>query len=66
MDASHIMLFANDKKRELVDFASVSDQEVQNDDVVYMVFSKENGVGFEDIQVDALTPFGEEPINTGG
>jgi hypothetical protein len=49
-----------------VDFASVSDQEVQNDDVVYMVFTKENGVGFEDIQVDVLTPFGEEPVNTGG
>lgn len=47
-----------------MDFASVSDQEVQNDDVVYMVFSKENGVGFEEIQADVLAPFGEEPSTT--
>lgn len=47
-----------------MDFASVSDQEVQNDDVVYMVYSKENGVGFEEIQADVLAPFGEEPSTT--
>jgi hypothetical protein len=49
----------------LVDLASVSDQQIQNDDVVYMIFTKENGVGWEEINADVLTVFGEEqPIAT--
>ena len=60
MDSSSIMLIANDKKRELVDMATVSDQEIKNDDVIYMVFAKEGTGGWEELQVDTLLPFGED------
>ena len=61
MDSSSIMLYAHDKKRELVDMATVSDQEIKNDDVIYMVFQKEGaGGGWEDLQVDTLVPFGDD------
>jgi hypothetical protein len=39
--------------------ATVSDQEVKNDDVLYFIFAKESG-GWEDLQVDSLTRFGDE------
>jgi hypothetical protein len=52
------MLFADDKKKELVDMATVSDQEIKNDDIIYMCLQKPSG-GFEDIQVDHLAPFGD-------
>lgn len=43
-----------------MDLATISDQEVQNDDVVYMVFMKETpGGGWEDIQADVFTSFGQ-------
>lgn len=58
MEASCVNLYANDKKRELVDLATLSDQEIKNDDIVYMVFTKESGGGWEDIQADDLQPFG--------
>lgn len=48
------------KKRELVDPATISDQEVKNDDIVYMVFAKDTGAGFEEIQADSLAHFGGE------
>lgn len=48
------------QKRELVDFATVSDQEIHNDDVIYMVFAKDVGGGWEEIQADTLAQFGEE------
>ena len=48
------------KKKELVDMATVSDQEIKNDDIVYMVFVKETGSGFEEIAVDNLVPFGDD------
>lgn len=51
MDADKIMLMANDKKRELVDLATVSDQEIKNDEVVFMIFSEDNG----QIAVEELT-----------
>ena len=54
------MLMHQDKKRELVDLATVSDQEIKNDDIVYMLFPKESGGGFEEISVEAFTAFGEE------
>eukprot|EP01039_Chlorochromonas_danica_P011293 gene11293-12598_t len=59
-DPNRIQLLASDKKRELVDLATVSDQEVKNDDILYMVFAKEVGGGWEDLQVDQLASFGEE------
>jgi len=59
-DPSSIMLVASDKKRELVDMASVSDQEIHNDDVVYMVFAKETGGGWEELQVDVFTSLNNE------
>lgn len=39
--------------------ATVSDQEVKNDDVLYFVFAKESG-GWEELQVETLTRFGED------
>lgn len=47
-------------RRELVDLATVSDQEIRNDDVIFMAFAKETGTGFEEVQVDTLTAFGED------
>ena len=47
------------QKRELVDLATVSDQEIKNDDVIYMVFMKEGAGGWEELQVDQLLPFGD-------
>ena len=60
MEPAQILLYASDKKKEFVDAATVSDQEVKNDDIVYMVFPKEAGGGFEDIQADNLLPMGED------
>jgi hypothetical protein len=48
------------QKRELLDLATVSDQEIKNDDVVYMVFQKETGSGWEDLQVDTLVSCAED------
>jgi hypothetical protein len=59
VDASGIMLVANDKKRELLDLATISDQEIKNDDVVYMVFQKDGGGGWEDISIENLVPLAE-------
>ena len=53
------------QKKELVDLATISDQEIKNDEVIYMVFAKENGGGWEDLQVEALLPFGEESNDHG-
>eukprot|EP01032_Pedospumella_encystans_P007497 gene7497-8992_t len=61
-DPTHIMLVASDKKKELMDLATLSDQEIQNDDVVYMVFAKENGVGWEELQADVFTTFGQDDV----
>ena len=44
------------QKREFIDQATVSDQELKNDDVIYMVFAKENGPGWEDILVENFYP----------
>ena len=50
------------QKRELLDLATVSDQEIKDDEVVYMIFGREGGGGWEDLQVDTLMPLGyEEP-----
>jgi len=40
--------------------ASVSDQEIHNDDIVYMVFAKETGGGWEELQVDVFAAFHPE------
>ena len=64
VDAAGILLFANDKKRELLDLATISDQEIKTDDVIYMVFQKETGGGWEDIQVDTLVPLAEATAET--
>lgn len=59
-DPSKIMLVGPDKKKELVDLASISDQEIKNDDIVYMVFAKEVGGGWEELQVDSFSTFGAD------
>ena len=59
MDKAQIQLIGSDKKKELVDLATVSDQEVKNDDIIYMVFAKPGGA-WEDLQVDAMVPFGDD------
>ena len=43
-----------------MDLATMSDQEIHNDDVVYMVFAKETGVGWEELQADVFTSFGHD------
>ena len=48
--------------------ASVSDQEIHNDDIVYMVFAKETGGGWEELQVDVFASFHQEEaasVNSG-
>ena len=47
------------QKKELVDQATISDQEIKNDEVIYMIFAKEGG-GWEDLQLEALLPFGDD------
>ena len=47
------------QKKELVDLATISDQEIKNDEVIYMIFAKEGG-GWEDLQIEALLPFGDD------
>lgn len=75
-DPNRIQLLANDRvsifpvfsccwltwlqKRELVDLATVSDQEIKTDDIVYMIFAKDGGGGWEELQVDQLASFGDE------
>ena len=59
VDPNGIMLVANDKKRELLDLATISDQEIKNDDVVYMVFQKDGVGGWEDINIENLVPLAE-------
>lgn len=60
LDPVNIQLIASDKKRDLVDVATLSDQEIRNDDVIYMCFIKESGGGFEEVQADTLSSFNEE------
>jgi hypothetical protein len=48
------------QKRELLDMATVSDQEVKNDDILYFLFTKDSGGGWEEIQVEAFSTFPEE------
>ena len=49
VETGNVMLIADDKKKELVDLATVSDQDIVNDAVVYIVFMK--GSGWETIEV---------------
>jgi len=46
-----IGLFAPDKVRELVDVATIADQEIENDAIIYMVFRKGETDAFEAIDV---------------
>lgn len=59
LDPANILIIATDKKKELLDLATVSDQEIKNDDVLYLVFAKENGGGFEELVVETLARYGE-------
>lgn len=43
-----------------MDAATVSDQEIRTDDVVYMVFQREGGGGWEELHADPLVAFAEE------
>lgn len=49
-----------------MDLATVSDQEIKNDDIVYMVFMKETGGGWEELQVDTISPFGDDSSQMSG
>eukprot|EP00752_Nemacystus_decipiens_P015100 g13452.t1 len=50
IDQGQIGLFATrDKARELVDLATIGDQEIANDQVLYVV--KRSGDGYEDVSV---------------
>lgn len=59
MDPAHIVLVGSDKKKEYVDAATISDQEIKNDDIIYLIFAKETGGGFEELQVDAFASSAE-------
>mmetsp|Transcript_15639 Transcript_15639/g.26068 ORF Transcript_15639/g.26068 Transcript_15639/m.26068 type:complete len:104 (+) Transcript_15639:62-373(+) len=59
LEPEKIQILGPDKKKELLDLATISDQEIKNDDVLYLVFMKGAG-GWEELQVDVLAPFGEE------
>ncbi|CAM9204241.1 unnamed protein product, partial [Ectocarpus sp. 4 AP-2014] len=58
IEQGQIGLFATrDKARELVDLATIGDQEIDNDQVLYVV--KRSGDGYEDVSVantDGSTP----------
>ncbi|CBJ28147.1 conserved unknown protein [Ectocarpus siliculosus] len=58
IEQGQIGLFATrDKARELVDLATIGDQEIDNDQVLYVV--KRSGDGYEDVSVtntDGTTP----------
>ena len=60
MVAISLMPYTRFQKKELVDLASISDQEIKNDDIVYMVLAKEVGGGWEELQVDSYTSFSAE------
>lgn len=49
LEVGNVMLVADDRKKELVDLATVSDQDIVNDATVYMLFMK--GSGWESIEV---------------
>ena len=49
----------------MLDLATISDQEIKNDDVLYLLFAKEAG-GWEELQVDVLAHFGEETAEGSG
>lgn len=49
-----------------MDLATISDQEIKTDDVVYMVFAKETGGGWEELQVDNISAFGEDSSQMSG
>ena len=49
-ESGNVMLYADDKVKELVDLATVSDQDIKNDDIVYFVLMK--GAGWEQIEVE--------------
>lgn len=64
IESHQVMLLGSDKTKELVELATVSDQELRNDDVIYAVFVKSGGT-FEDVDVVDLVPFGEtDPDST--
>ena len=43
----------------MVDLATISDQDIKNDDVLYLVLPKEVGTGWEDINIES---FSNEPV----
>ncbi|KDO26307.1 hypothetical protein SPRG_20603 [Saprolegnia parasitica CBS 223.65] len=50
----HIQLWHTNKQKELLDVATVADQELENDAVIYLCLKKENTEQWEDIQVAKL------------
>ncbi|KAG5182706.1 hypothetical protein JKP88DRAFT_220709 [Tribonema minus] len=57
-EPGQIGLFTSeDKARELVDLATVGDQEILNDQVLYMVLRK-GGDSYEDVEIPMYTEYG--------
>eukprot|EP00640_Fibrocapsa_japonica_P005285 CAMPEP_0113941342 /NCGR_PEP_ID=MMETSP1339-20121228/7281_1 /TAXON_ID=94617 /ORGANISM="Fibrocapsa japonica" /LENGTH=102 /DNA_ID=CAMNT_0000945457 /DNA_START=91 /DNA_END=399 /DNA_ORIENTATION=+ /assembly_acc=CAM_ASM_000762 len=53
VNPSCIALYATpDKSKELVDMATVGDQQIENDSVIYMVTKKEGTESWEEIDVE--------------
>ncbi|ETV74369.1 hypothetical protein H257_10963 [Aphanomyces astaci] len=51
---NQVQLWHTNKQKELLDAATVADQEIENDAVVYLCLKKENTEVWEDIQVAKL------------
>ncbi|OQR95435.1 hypothetical protein THRCLA_22140 [Thraustotheca clavata] len=49
-----VQLWHTNKQKELLDVGTVSDQELENDAIVYMCLKKENSDQWEEIQVTKI------------
>mmetsp|Transcript_21447 Transcript_21447/g.25354 ORF Transcript_21447/g.25354 Transcript_21447/m.25354 type:complete len:98 (-) Transcript_21447:244-537(-) len=56
---SYVGLFTENEV-ELMDLSTVSDLEIANDSVLYMVMKKDGGETFEKIDVEKFSPPGDE------
>ncbi|KAF0686948.1 Aste57867_21296 [Aphanomyces stellatus] len=52
--SNQVQLWHTNKQKELLDAATVADQEIENDAVIYLCLKKENTEVWEDIQVAKL------------
>ncbi|ETV94458.1 hypothetical protein H310_11787 [Aphanomyces invadans] len=51
---NQVQLWHTNKQKELLDAATVADQEIENDAIIFLCLKKENSEVWEDIQVAKL------------